>query len=1535
MNTYNDKSSTHPAFQRTRLGRAISLLLAGVFAFCVTEAEAEENGVELSADGFAPPSSAAAIAAPSYLLIAMRARDQVPLVFTRQLLGAPAPLVITSANGIGIANAGAHDDTTVNLSATRTIGVLAQAASSVGFERGTVNSTALTAANAHEQTALLARDGGQLSGTGVTVNLVPKAANGAIITANNMTGISAQAGGQVSLRDSAITLGGGVNGLNNQGLVAVGTGSRIDFLGGSVSTQSKGSIAALAQEGGKITLGQGSTLTTTGANSPTTGSHALKADGVGSQISASQISVSTKGTQANAARAENGAGIDLDAATLDTGSAVYGHGLLATGNNSQISLNNGSVTTAGKGAVGAWARDGARIQLGQGTQISTSGASISNASAPLDEKTLSISHGLLASGNGSRIDAADVTVRSSAVSASGARAEAGAIIQLERSELTSTGAATSTSSTAVLHAVGGSSILADAVHASAIGNYIGGIRADGSGSKVTFNQGSVTLKGAGSVADFTSAARAMNSGAVSIEGSALSSQGTFSHGVSVEGNGSRGTLTGSSIDVGGARAHGVYVNGGASADVISSTIRLDPAASAVGPWGLGALVEGQGSRLRLNDSEVRTSQKTSYGVRALAGAELELNNGLIDTQGNYSAGLSAGSATVIARNLSVRTSGDDNAMGVVADTGSTITLYGGSVTTSGNGSPVQSNLTFPHALASRNQGAQLNAYGTSVQTLGSQAYGAAVDDGGSMLLEGLTVKTAGQYSTGLYAGIGTLKPGQVSLTARNVSVETLGQQASGALVSRQYQTPTATLDLIDSTLTTRGQLSHGLQAESGAQLSASNSAVSTHGDSALGVLANNQASVQLDQVGVNTRGDLAHALVAKNGGVLDVTHSTINADGGQAAALYSQGTDVLKGQANVDNSVLHNREGATVAVAGVADIKLSDSIVGGSGRWLNVDRAVASDGSQVPDMGTGLWQGVGRSLASAGNANIDVAGSVLNGSARTAGDSHSTVNLRDTSLWNLTGESNLGTLRNESSLIDFSAPLGGQFKSLTVNDYHGANGTFALNTYLYTDGSPSDKLVVDGGKADGSSNLLIKNAGGPGAVTQGNGILVVDAVNGATTTPDAFRLLSRVKAGPYEYSLHRASQDGSNTQAWYLRSTRDAEPVEPVLPVVPVVPVEPVVPVNPVEPVIPVVPVGPQVPVTPITPSNPLVPVVQPQQPLAPVRPQVPNYRAETSLYRALPAMLLHYSHAMVDTLHERVGEERRMTTDPPPVEEVDSYGPSLGWGRLIHRQGNDELGDNVRSDYRIQAFQVGADLYRNEDIDGSTDQAGLSLNIGRIAGSIEHSDGANAGEDLLHAYGVGGYWTHFGPEGWYLDGVLQFNRFDIKATPNDMDALKTRAHGVTASLESGYPFHAENDKNLHVEPQAQVIVSKVRIDDSHDDFAQVRFEDMDSLTGRLGVRIDKDWFREDDKGKVHRTNGWIRPSVWHEFKGSTKTEFSSADGYVPFGTDMSGTWGELNLGVDYQVDERTTVTGSLGYQKAFGEDSRSYEGILGIKVKF
>ncbi|MOA27120.1 Autotransporter beta-domain protein [compost metagenome] len=91
----------------------------------------------------------------------------------------------------------------------------------------------------------------------------------------------------------------------------------------------------------------------------------------------------------------------------------------------------------------------------------------------------------------------------------------------------------------------------------------------------------------------------------------------------------------------------------------------------------------------------------------------------------------------------------------------------------------------------------------------------------------------------------------------------------------------------------------------------------------------------------------------------------------------------------------------------------------------------------------------------------------------------------------------------------------------------------------------------------------------------------------------------------------------------------------------------------------------------------------------------------------------------------------------------------------------------------------MGLDLYREDDADGSTEQAGVSLAVGNIKGGIDHYTGASAGEDVLRAYSLGGYWTHFAPEGWYLDGVLQLNRFDIEARPGNLGKLETDGWGL------------------------------------------------------------------------------------------------------------------------------------------------------------
>lgn len=113
--------------------------------------------------------------------------------------------------------------------------------------------------------------------------------------------------------------------------------------------------------------------------------------------------------------------------------------------------------------------------------------------------------------------------------------------------------------------------------------------------------------------------------------------------------------------------------------------------------------------------------------------------------------------------------------------------------------------------------------------------------------------------------------------------------------------------------------------------------------------------------------------------------------------------------------------------------------------------------------------------------------------------------------------------------------------TLTVKgDYTGEKGT--INMAAIQNGSGAgiaDRLIIDGGKASGST-LLDIDGSGLGAPTIGDGIEVVTALNGATTTAqtsrDAFHLAAdRMAAGAFEYQLHAGNAQGQG-ENWYLRS---------------------------------------------------------------------------------------------------------------------------------------------------------------------------------------------------------------------------------------------------------------------------------------------------------------------------------------------------------------------------------------------------------------
>ncbi|MGV2980213.1 autotransporter outer membrane beta-barrel domain-containing protein [Camelimonas sp. ID_303_24] len=486
-----------------------------------------------------------------------------------------------------------------------------------------------------------------------------------------------------------------------------------------------------------------------------------------------------------------------------------------------------------------------------------------------------------------------------------------------------------------------------------------------------------------------------------------------------------------------------------------------------------------------------------------------------------------------------------------------------------------------------------------------------------------------------------------------------------------------------------------------------------------------------------------------------------------------------------------------------------------------------------------------------------------------------------------TGNFTIGGQLSNAGLVRLGGA--GIGNTLTVGSYTGLGGVIALNTYLGGDGSPSDRLIINGGAGTGSTTLAITNVGGPGAATPGNGILVVSAINGATTTTNAFSTGNLV-AGPYQYTLYRGSRDATDPDSWYLRSQAQNSggggggngggggggggggPV-------------------------------------------------------------IPDYRKETSLYAALPSMALLYGQSMLGTLHERVGEQELQRglngANGSPLSKAV-------WGRVIGSHGNNDgdgrgiYGSGPAFTWDFYAFQIGMDLYRKEHEDGSRDHAGIYIGAGHADGSARHYTGIRAGDMRFDGYTVGAYWTHYGATGWYVDAVAQGTWYsDVKANSGRLSPLSTSGFGVALSLETGYPFALGDGWVL--EPQAQIVLQKINFDGGYDGASYVRFSDVQSVAARVGARLSKTWVLDTDNGQM-RINAWLRGNVWNEFAGVPKANFTSQLGYVPFRSDMKGAWADISAGITAQFNASTALYAAVSYQTSFDGRRDGWGGKAGVR---
>lgn len=541
----------------------------------------------------------------------------------------------------------------------------------------------------------------------------------------------------------------------------------------------------------------------------------------------------------------------------------------------------------------------------------------------------------------------------------------------------------------------------------------------------------------------------------------------------------------------------------------------------------------------------------------------------------------------------------------------------------------------------------------------------------------------------------------------------------------------------------------------------------------------------------------------------------------------------------------------------------------GSGQWLQVGTISDFPPLAAPDAGpSGITDPEGLETPPIftapaalpvvpGLANIVVDDSTVEGSAFTAPGSVSNVILANNSRWNMTGSSNLTNLVNDPSMIQFSPPVGdpqlaASYKTLTVVNYIGEDGGIGLHTYLGSDGSPSDRLVIDGGTATGRSTLHITNATGPGALTTGNGIEVVSAINGATTAPGAFSLGNIVAAGPYEYLLFHGGVTPGAENNWFLRNVTGPVPPEPIC-------------------LANVLALGACPPPDP-QPAPPDPPAPSPDPPSSPPPPR-PFYRMEAPLYSKITLLARQMGLLLLGTFHERQGEQNLLTRDRGAV-----------WARVIGAGLKQKFTGPLVPSFEGTAAgtQVGGDAYVSDD---GKDRAGLFASYAHVDGTvrgtilnIDNQVGGQLPEDVL---ALGGYYTHIGDNGWYLDGVLMGSWFNAYPTSARGIRLHTTGSGITASAEGADPFAL--DETWTLEPMAQIVFTSMGFASSSDPYTTLDFQPADAWHGRIGARLEDTTTLGGKPAKPY-----LELNLWHGFGGTDVTVYNgNIPVGIPFGIPM------------------------------------------------
>ncbi|WP_334078659.1 autotransporter family protein [Microbulbifer sp. M83] len=461
----------------------------------------------------------------------------------------------------------------------------------------------------------------------------------------------------------------------------------------------------------------------------------------------------------------------------------------------------------------------------------------------------------------------------------------------------------------------------------------------------------------------------------------------------------------------------------------------------------------------------------------------------------------------------------------------------------------------------------------------------------------------------------------------------------------------------------------------------------------------------------------------------------------------------------------------------------------------------------------------------------------------------------------------------------------------------GRNGRLWFDAQLNTDTSAADLLRIEN-SLSGRTTVRVKNLGGLGALTTGDGIRIVEV--GGDSPGDALVLdgdyVSRdgppaVIAGAYGYTLHHNALSDPQDGNWYLRSSLE-----------------------------------------------------------------FPRGSSVEERSRWQPGAVIYESYAQVlrslnraPTLRQRLGNRFWMGTshwDVGSCDYVDSLERTIdGGGPWIRAEARytDELPgfSTTSSEWEQDRWlvQLGFDAPLHYSIYGRAPIAGIALHYGEADTDVTSFFG-NGNIDT-EQFGVTGTFTWYGTDGTYADSQLYLNWFqsDLRARglrqlPEDRDAF-----GYGFSVEAGRSFKLCD--HYSVTPQLQMNYSNEDADDFRDVY-DVHVTDVDNggFSIRLGAAFEERVSRRkagtDMFGtrELERYSLYFTPSVIYNIGDETGVTVSE----TLLEQEPDDWYGTLAMGASYEeCGDHCSVYGELNLSSSlenFG-DSVSTAIIVGLRLKW